>query len=542
MKLNKILYMIVTGMALVSLSGCDKYLDIMPDNRTEINSQENVQALLVSAYPSTDYMLLTEFMADNVDDFGPSNPYYDRFIEQVYNWEDVTESDNEDPESLWEASYGAIAAANLAIQAIERMGGAEATGMQAEMAEALLCRAYNHFILVNMFCKNYNTLTSDSDLGIPYSLEPETTLDPKYERGTVAQVYDLIKKDIEAALPHVSDSYYTVPKYHFNKKAAYAFATRFYLFHEEWQNAVDCADEVLGSEPASMLRDWQYVSTMPQQEQPVVEHYIDATLNCNLLLMTAYSKMGLAWRNYYVYARYSHSNFLAQNEDAIALAALWGGDNTTYYSGIKNYSGTNMNRAIFWKLPYLFEYTDPVAGIGYYRTVYPAFTADETLLSRAEAKILLRDYDGACDDMNLWVSNVARNPKPLTTDSIQTFFNDHADPADPSKTITVSYTTWDVSTVKKHLNPAFSIGKEEELQECMLQALLGLKRIDALGLGLRWFDVKRYGIEIAHRQVNTAGRPITLLDVLTVDDDRRAMQLPRKVRDAGMEPNPRNNK
>ena len=77
-------------LCLLALAGCDKFLDKMPDNRAEIDTQQKIQALLVSAYPPTDYMLVTEFMSDNVDDYGNNNPYTDRFIDQVFAWDDVT--------------------------------------------------------------------------------------------------------------------------------------------------------------------------------------------------------------------------------------------------------------------------------------------------------------------------------------------------------------------------------------------------------------------------------------------------------------------
>ena len=118
--MKKIHYIFLAA-ALLAAAGCDKFLDKMPDNRTEIDTQEKIQALLVSAYPPTDYMLVTEFMSDNVDDYGANNPYTDRFIDQVFAWDDVTESDNEDPESIWEASYHAIACANEAIFAIDSL-------------------------------------------------------------------------------------------------------------------------------------------------------------------------------------------------------------------------------------------------------------------------------------------------------------------------------------------------------------------------------------------------------------------------------------
>ena len=523
-------YIFLAFALLMGLVSCDKFLDTMPDNRAELETQEKIRALLGSAYPSTDYMLVTEFMSDDVDDYSKSNPNYDRFIQQGFNWEDVTEKDNEDPESIWRSSYQAIATANQALQGIEELERSQNIDMSAERAEALLCRAYNHFILVNLFSLNYNAQTSDQDLGITYITKPETDLKPDYERGTVAEVYEKIQKDLEDALPYVSDKYYTIPKYHFNRKAAYAFACRFYLYYEKWEKAIECADEVLGSQPQGMLRDWQEQAAMEQDETVITEHYVDATLNCNLLLMTAYSKMGMAFRNYYLYARYAHGNYLANNEDGIALASLWGGANTGnngYWSPMKVYSASNMDRVIFWKLPYLFEYSDPVARVGWYRTVYPAFTADETLLNRAEAKIMRGLYDEAVDDMNIWIANIAKRPKTLTVDSVVNYFNGF------------DYATWDRSTPKKHLNPGFAIGPEGGVRECMLQAVLGLKRIEALGVGLRWFDIKRYGIEIEHREMAETGRPVKFLDKLTKDDPRRAIQIPRRVLDAGYEPNPR---
>ena len=73
----------------------------------------------------------------------------------------------------------------------------------------------------------------------------------------------------------------------------------------------------------------------------------------------------------------------------------------------------------------------------------------------------------------------------------------------------------------------------------MLQCVLGFRRLETMHLGLRWFDVKRYGIEIPRRQMNAQGRPVLKTDVLTKNDPRRAIQIPLRVRDAGLEANPR---
>ena len=528
--MKKIIYILF----LLALAGCDRFLDKMPDNRTEIDSQEKIQALLTSAYPRTDYMLVTEFMSDNVDDYGVNNPETDRFIDEVFAWEDVTESDNEDPESVWEASYHAIACANEALQAIDSLTRTSTINLSAERSEALLCRAYNHFILVNVFCIAYNPQTSDTDLGIPYCEKPETDLNPKYERGTVAEVYEKIEKDLVAALPYVSDRYYTVPKYHFNQKAAYAFAARFFLYYGKFDKSIEYANRCLGTEPAAMLRDWEAQSKMTQKYEPIVEHYIDASLNCNLLLMTAYSKMGLAFGPWSTYSRYAHGNYLATMETGEAVPNLWNGSNQTYWMSMKEDEATNLDKTIFWKLPYLFEFTDPVARIGYYRTVYPAFAADQVLLERAEANVLLENYDAALSDINVWIKNIASGddehlPRVLDLDRVNSWFKD------------TPYHVWDTSSVKKHLNPKFIKLEEGSTKEHMIQCVLALKRVETLGQGIRWFDVKRYGIQLDRRIINAEGRPYRKTGTLEPFDKRTAVQIPRKVRDAGITPNPRDN-
>ena len=54
----------------VALSSCDDFLDEMPDNRTELDTEAKITSMLVSAYPETNYALLAEMSSDNADDNG----------------------------------------------------------------------------------------------------------------------------------------------------------------------------------------------------------------------------------------------------------------------------------------------------------------------------------------------------------------------------------------------------------------------------------------------------------------------------------------
>ena len=216
-----------------------------------------------------------------------------------------------------------------------------------------------------------------------------------------------------------------------------------------------------------------------------------------------------------------------------------------------------------WRMPYEFEYTDPVAGIGYRHTVYNAFTTDEVLLNRAEAYILKKDYNSAITDLNTWMLNVqSASTKAkgfrLTTEYVKDFMNSieyaytqnyvkdrtgkvlkSKQNANLDSVVTVGKDQGTVSSLKKHLNPKFSIDAEGSEQESLLQLVLAMRRYETMHEGKRWFDIKRWGIKIPRRLMDASSYPEKITDWLEVDDQRRAIQIPMKVRDAGYEPNPR---
>lgn len=545
-------YIFAASLMLLGLVSCDKFLDTLPDNRTELDSAEKIRSLLVTAYPMTDYLGFNEMMSDNADNLGDSNPNTMQIFDQIWSWSDVTEEWFECPAWVWEYSYVAIAAANQVILTIDEGGGPEAMGLQAEYAEALLCRAFSHFILVNTFCMNYNPDTSTEDLGVPYMTHAETALNPKYERGTVAEVYENIDKDLQAALPNVSDEYYAVPSYHFNKRAANAFAARFYLFYQDWEKAEKYANACLGEAP--QLRDLKKFLTITRDRDAYCNLYIDPAEKANLLMLGSNSLYGRISTYPYGYCdKYSHNRYIANYEDLFA-ANIWGnemgvnGANKFYYMKAAQYSGNNFDVVFSWKINEHSKIADAVAGTVTPYVFFPALTADETLLIRAEARVMQGKYEEAAQDLTLWMQNTVDTDMELTPEKITEFYSDHVvvdANGNPvldidGKEQVFTYATWNHSTIKKHLNPAFNIGAENGIRECMLQCVLGFRRIEGHALGLRWWDIKRYGIEIWRRTMGADGAPARLDDVLLKDDPRRAIQLPRQVIEAGLEANPRN--
>ena len=508
----------------LTLTSCDDWLDKLPDNRMELQTPSDVSSLLVSAYPSAHPAYLLEMYSDNTDDcVNPSWSEASRFQAQAYKWEDITETgEDESPQELWNRHYLAIASANAAIDLIEGKGSPAEYSEQ--LGEALLCRAYAMFQLSTVFCKAYNPATASTDLGLPYPTHPEKVVGTVYTRGTMEDLYGQIDKDLQRGLPLVSSNY-SKPKFHFNTEAAKAFAARFYLYKGDFAKAITYATEVLGADPTAKARDWAAYSALNMNQQIRPEAWVSADEKCNFLLQTVYSEWGAISGPYRLGDKYAHSYRITYDED-IASKGPFGAANSTFKQRV--WSNTALANLFHRKVPYEFEYTDLQAGIGFAHAEYAVFTTEQLLLERAEAYALSGELQKAVDDYNTIMKIYQNYPKTFTLKQIVDFYNG------------VNYYTPKKATVKKHfVKPVYTIDAEGSDQEALLQAILHLRRIMEVGEGYRMQDVKRYGIVIYRRQTNTSFTISAVTDSLTVDDPRRAIQLPQDVITSGLEPNDR---
>ena len=498
MKKINILYSAIT--AAFMLSSCSDFLDTMPDNRAEIDTEAKITSSVES-----------------------------QSQEDAYLWQDiVTDTDGDAPQGIWDACYMAIASANHALQAIEQMGNP--SSLSAQRGEALICRAYGHFVLATTFCEAYNYETAGNKLGIPYSITPEAEVAPHYVRGTLAETYSKIAADIEEGLPLINDNLYSVPKYHFNRKAAHAFAARFYLYYlqadkSNYEKVIEYASVVLGTVPSKVLRTYDADFGTLSNPTNVGDAFIAAKSPANLLITPINSSWPYIYGPYSMSQRYGQAKEICDNEN-LRADGIWG---TAANLVAANTIWNPQEKMPFPKLAMYFEYTDKVNGIGYRHAVIVPFTTNETLLCRAEAYIMKAqpEYGKAVSDINDWLTSVCYVGKApvVTEDDINTFYKN------------IEYTPIPIEsaaqrTVKKELNPIIQF--VDEKQENLIHCILHLRRIETIHEGLRWYDIKRYGIEISHNREGLSP------DILTKNDLRRAFQLPQDVINAGLDANPRN--
>ena len=374
------------------------------------------------------------------------------------------------PASVWYDYYSSIASVNRVLKSIaafeQQAGGVQLSSLRAARAEALLQRAYLHFVLVNLFAQSYQSAEANAaNTGVPYLKEPIDRVDKDVQAGSVAEVYASIQNDLEEALGYADDLQRVTSKYRFNLQAAHAFAARFYLYTRQWQKVVDHANAVLGA--------------TEEQLRPFMVNYV----------------------------LFDNARYVASPLTFIG-GLVTPGNHGAYAPG---------------KISETFEYTDSVAGIGYAHIVGRRFTAQELLLARAEAYIMGGHYEAASQDlMHYWnyqIDTFSEDQRDrfnngntyFTEDMIGSYYGSSSN-ADKKVNI---LSDWNFT---QNISPDYVVPAEAvPLMNC----LNDLRRFETSMDGLRFFDLKRWGMEYSH----VAGSDATELR-LTSTDPRRAIAVP----------------
>ncbi|MBT1687979.1 RagB/SusD family nutrient uptake outer membrane protein [Dawidia soli] len=482
-------WLVVLGL----LSGCGDFLSESPDNRATLDSQEKLAELLVTAYPETNYAMFCEAMSDNVED-NPAAPQDPRNADP-YFWRDGTSTAQDTPEDYWNGCYKAIAAANHALEYINNSGTPELFAPQK--GEALVARAYAHFMLVTLFAKTYNPNTAGADPGIPYVTDPEEQSFKNYERKTVEYVYSMIEQDLTEGLPLIDDKAYMkgesstgVVKYHFTQMAAHTFASRFYLFKRDYAKVLEhCNAAIPSGEIRGYLRPWNTTYKSYSATELLI-HYTKATETANILLCETLSD----WTRTFSAQRYATGALRYQeifNENPAGGEFAY----SVFYRSFNVYF-VNKFREHFVQVGLN-------ANTGYVYTIMPLFTAEEVLFNRAEAYAMQKNLGTAVQELDIWAS-----------------------------TRIVDY------SARNQMAPEwiadYYYGYATSNQDAVVKAILAFRRVEFLHEGMRWFDILRHNLPVKH---NTYQGEVL---ELKPNDPRRVLQLPREaVTTGGLPPNAR---
>lgn len=491
---------LLTAASVGVISGCDSFLDQVPDNRTELSDVDAVKEMLVSAYPQYSYFWFTEVMSDNATDIGPSAPEQTKTNREAYFWENISSDAQDSPNGYWTQCYNAIAAANHALEAMEEQGnGIE---YQPYRGEALICRAYAHFMLVNLFAEHYDPATASTAMGIPYVTIPEKVVFGDYKRNTIQQVYDAIEKDINEGYPLLKNDAFAKLKWHFNKAAAETFISRFYLYKGDWDNVIKYASRALGTNPSTKLRNWIAYDAMEREVMNAT--YGKSTEDANLLLISTVSSAYRSW-----YHRYAMNLDLGNvlRDKSIHPTATSAG------VAFKLYGSSSYDAYFFMKYKEEFKRESINANYGLPYVMSGVVLAEEALFNLAEGYAMKDRFDDVATLLDAYYSKRVLNYSPVAhkvnASAIQAIYN--------SKAI--------------DLKPHYAI---TEAQQPFVKCLVTLRRTEFVHEGMRWFDIKRMHLEVVH-PIKGQAEPLRLLP----NDPRRAIQIPEDAQLFGIKPNER---
>lgn len=496
--------------------GCSDFLSEVPDNRTQIDTPKKVGELLVGAYPAGTHVEFAEQMSDNVIDNGKLNQSSVQ-SEQNFSWAVTTEESYETPKMFWMACYEAIATANTALEALEGMEKEYANkptskyGLNHLRAEALLARAYNHFMLVNLWAKHYNPATAASDLGVTYMTEVEKELVKEYKRHSVEEVYKFIEQDLLEGLEKIKGVQYqsvNIGKYHFTEASAKAFATRFYLFKGDFKKAIEYSNS-LGNLPVGKLRDMAGIAGLSTAQNEI--EFARTELETNLLVVTSPSRKKrttYTGRFVMIQGEATKKDKGLFNASSNPLNIDWNYPNATY---------TNNDAFYVPKFNEHFKINDFTNMTGIPHVSFVLFSNDMLYLDRMEAFVMENRIDEALKMYTyLVLTRTDLDPKykpEELTDVLEYKDIEELIGYEPGK-----------------YSPVQTINRE---QAVMLEAISEMRRREGYLEGYRWFDIRRFNLEIKHTLYNKTEI------VLKKGDLRYQLQIPQVALDRGIPANPR---
>ncbi|WP_256010619.1 RagB/SusD family nutrient uptake outer membrane protein [Desertivirga xinjiangensis] len=236
---------IYKGLMLITVlahSACRKYVEISPEQIRVLKRTSDFQQLL---YNSTTFDPAYYLPVLAADDTGNEILSWQNSLSlsqaNAFIWAEKTYGQSEEDVD-WNNLYKQIYTCNLIEEGIMNSEGGTEALKELVLASARVHRAFAYYTLVNLYAKQYDPLSAESDPGVPLQLS--TSFYSSLERASVQKVYEKISEDLKASLTGLPDK----PDYSPNpsKAAAYSILSRVYLNMRQFAQAEEYADRTLG--------------------------------------------------------------------------------------------------------------------------------------------------------------------------------------------------------------------------------------------------------------------------------------------------------
>jgi tetratricopeptide (TPR) repeat protein len=265
--------------------GCKKYLDAKPDEHLVLpkDNIENLQLLLDDTYTMNGNVPASSEVGS--DNFQLSDQQWLNLKQRsesaanLYIWGKNLFNDNDFND--YTLSYQCVFNANVVLDAVDLIEGADVTQKNAVKGEALFFRSFTFYNLLQEFAKTYQPGSAATDPGIVLKLSADVT--EKVQRASVKESFEQVINDLKLALALLPGSvqFNTRP----TKAAALGLLARVYLTAGEYNQAMTYAKQYLATSPA--LIDYNDLSGAVSY--PIPMYNAEVTFNAKLSSITSFA-------------------------------------------------------------------------------------------------------------------------------------------------------------------------------------------------------------------------------------------------------------
>jgi len=251
--------MISMLLAITTLVGCKKFLEVEPKGKAVATDYEHFNGLLNNPYlGGFQYLKFTAtsnaetgfigysfsilgsvdapfLMSDDIEANSDFFKNYTLIQKNQYRWADNVYLPD-DNSAEWGTMYALNYIYNLVANGVMTANGGTETQKRKVRAEARVNRAHMHFWAAQLFAPPYEEGTSATALGIPIVTEASTEAS-NFTRSSLKDTYDFIINEITAAIPDLDDVTYN--RNRVSKSAAYYMLGETYFYMHQYTKALD---------------------------------------------------------------------------------------------------------------------------------------------------------------------------------------------------------------------------------------------------------------------------------------------------------------
>ena len=245
----------IIGLMLLLLGsmGCSDFLKESSQDEVRPSTVQELEAVLLGdVYPQSNY-LLTDVLTDDIQCNGVKAVWgddapYERYLEDwrelfTWSWQPLMMSSF----GVWEDYYKRIMGCNVVMDQLPDVAGTDREKAFLR-GQCLTLRAHFYFLLVNYFGAPYNFGAPEQNPGVPLKLESGVR-DEYFTRASVAAVYRQIEADLLEGNQLMTENPTPVSVYEMSHLVAKALLSRVYLYMEEWDKAIEYADQLIQAAP-----------------------------------------------------------------------------------------------------------------------------------------------------------------------------------------------------------------------------------------------------------------------------------------------------